>query len=297
VQTNAPKRLKIVKATNRKTAGFTLTELLVVLACLAILAATLLPALAATKLKELSTQCVDNLRQLTAAGIDYQTENKGIPWGQVNRLWFTPLNAVQNGEGIHWLCPLAPPPAVTNPANDAGTANEAWTWYVFSDPNNPASSIVVTNGSYGLNGWFYQYTSSMDGFINPGDATRFFGSAAAVTHPSLTPMFLDALWPDLWPYQGGTPDQYNSRNYNLFGNVNLTTGGTGTPRQGIPRCMIGRHGICPPATAPMNESTGILPWPDVGVNISLADGHVEYSSAQHLFQYYWNRNAVPVALP
>jgi prepilin-type processing-associated H-X9-DG protein len=47
----------------------------------------------------------------------------------------------------------------------------------------------------------------------------------------------------------------------------------------------------------MPESTGILPWPDVGVNISLADGHVEYSSAQHLFGYYWNRYAVPVALP
>jgi prepilin-type N-terminal cleavage/methylation domain-containing protein/prepilin-type processing-associated H-X9-DG protein len=285
-----------VKATNRKRNGFTLTELLVVLACLAILAATLLPALAATKLKELSTQCVNNLRQLTAAGIDYQTENKGIPWGQVNRLWFTPLNAVQNGEGIHLLCPLAPPPAVTSTSITQGTANKAWTWYVLSDPNNPASPSVATNGSYGLNGWFYQYSSSMN-FINPGDATYFFGSAAAVTHPSLTPMFLDAIWPDLWPYQGGIPDQNNSRLYNLFGNISVNTGGPGTPRQGIPRCMIGRHGICPPATASMPESTLLLPWPDVGVNISLADGHVEYSTAQHLFQYYWNRNAVPVALP
>jgi len=283
-----------VKANNRKKTGFTLTELLVVMAAVAILAATLLPALAATKLKELSTQCVDNLRQLTAAGIDYQTENKGIPWGQVNRLWFTPLNAVQNGEGIHLLCPLAPPPATTYTFIAQGTANEAWTWYVLSDPNNPASPSVVTNGSYGLNGWFYQYSSSMDGFISSSDATRFFGSAAAVTHPSLTPMFLDALWPDLWPYQGGIPDQYNSRNYNLYGNISVNIGAT---RQGIPRCMIGRHGICPPATASMYESTLILPWPDVGVNISLADGHVEYSSAQHLFQYYWNRNAVPVALP
>jgi prepilin-type N-terminal cleavage/methylation domain-containing protein/prepilin-type processing-associated H-X9-DG protein len=285
-----------MKATETKNSGFTLTELLVVLACLAVLAATLLPALAATKLKELSTQCVDNLRQLTAAGMDYQTENKGIPWGQVSRLWFTPLNAVQNGGSIHLLCPLAPAPAVTPTGISSGLANEAWTWYVSSDPNNPASPSIATNGSYGLNGWFYQYSSSMN-FINSGDATRFFGSAAAVTHPSLTPMFLDALWPDLWPYQGGTSDQYNSRNYNLYGNINLTQGGAGSPRQGIPRCMIGRHGICPPATASMNESTGILPWPDVGVNISLADGHVEYSSAQHLFGYYWNRYAVPVALP
>jgi prepilin-type N-terminal cleavage/methylation domain-containing protein/prepilin-type processing-associated H-X9-DG protein len=287
-----------VKANNRKRNGFTLTELLVVLACLAILAATLLPALAATKLKELSTQCVNNLRQLTAAGIDCQTENKGIPWEGPSQLWLGPLNTSQNSKAIHLLCPLASTPNVTT-GNSQGTANKAWTWYVLSDPNNPASPSIATNGSYGLNGWFYQYSSSMGGFINSSDATRFFGSAAAVTHPSLTPMFMDALWPELWPYQGGIPDQNNSRNYDLYaGFYSLNLGvAPGSPRQGIPRCVTARHGICPPATAPMYENTEILPWPDVGVNISLADGHVEYSSAQHLFQYYWNRNAVPVALP
>jgi prepilin-type N-terminal cleavage/methylation domain-containing protein/prepilin-type processing-associated H-X9-DG protein len=287
-----------VKATNRKITGFTLTELLVVIAAVAILVATLLPGLAATKLKELSTQCVDNLRQLTVAGMDCQTENKGIPFEGPSQLWLGPLNTSQNGRGIHLLCPLAPPLAVIPPGVSSGLANEAWTWYVSSDPNNPASPSVATNGSYGLNGWFYQYNgNSMGSFIVGSDATRFFGSAAAVTHPSLTPMFLDAIWPDLWPYQGGIPDQNNTRNYHLFGDINVTQGGPGTPRQGIPRCTIARHGICPPATASMTENTGILPWPDVGVNISLADGHVEYSSAQHLFQYYWNRNAVPVALP
>ncbi len=286
-----------MKANDRKRKGFTLTELLVVVAAVAVLAATLLPALAATKLKELSTQCVNNLRQLTAAGIDCQTENKGIPFEGPNQLWSASLNAVQNGGGIHLLCPLAPPPAVTYTGNAQGTANKAWTWYVSSDPNNPASPSIATNGSYGLNGWFYLYTSSMGSFIDPSDATRFFGSAAAVTHPSLTPMFMDALWPDLWPYQDGISDALDSRNFDLGGYVNVTVGGPGTPRQGLVRCMIGRHGICPPATAPMYENTEILPWPDVGVNVSLADGHVEYSSAQHLFQYYWNRNAVPVALP
>jgi prepilin-type processing-associated H-X9-DG protein len=47
----------------------------------------------------------------------------------------------------------------------------------------------------------------------------------------------------------------------------------------------------------MPETSITLPWPDVGVNISLADGHVEYSSAQHLFEYYWNRYAVPKPFP
>jgi len=286
-----------VKANDRKRKGFTLTELLVVVAAVAVLAATLLPALAATKLKELSTQCVDNLRQLTVAGTDCQTENKGIPWEGASQLWSTSLNTVQNSKAIHLLCPLASTPNVTT-GNSQGTANKAWTWNVLSDPNNPASPFVVTNGSYGLNGWFYQYSTGM-GFINTSDAARFFGSAAAVTHPSLTPMFMDALWPDLWPYQGGVSDTSTSLKYELYnenGNANLGVG-PGSPKQGISRCTLARHGIFPPVTGTLNENQTTVPWPDVGVNISLADGHVEYSSAQHLFQYYWNRNVVPKPFP
>ena len=287
-----------MKATNQKIAGFTLTELLVVIAAVAVLAATLLPALAATKLKELSTQCMDNLRQLTAAATVYQTENKNIPYASVSGIWFAPLSASQNSGAIHLLCPLASAPYQTNAYNQ-GTANRAWTWNVLSDPNNPASSIVVTNVSYGLNGWLYGYNPLSMFWINQSDAPNFFGSIAAVTHPSLTPMYVDALWPDLWPYQDGLSDAVNSRNYDLyndFGKANFG-GGPSNPYQGIGRCLIARHGICPPATAPMPESSLILPWPDVGVNISLADGHVEYSSAQHLFEYYWNRYAVPKPFP
>ena len=150
-----------MKATNQKEAGFTLTELLVVLGCLALLTATLLPALAATKLKELSTQCLGNLRQLAMTASIYQTENNSIPLVGVNAdlVHAVELSAKFGSHSLVVPAGLRRLRLRTSGITRA-TPIQSWAWNVLSDPNNPTSPWVVTNGSYGLNGWFYQYSGS-----------------------------------------------------------------------------------------------------------------------------------------
>lgn len=93
--------------TRRQQRGFTLVELLVVIAMVAILAALLLPALARAKTAAYRVRCVSNLHQLALAARLYWDDHEGrcFPYG----------GRVMNGGRLYWFGWIGPGPEGQRP--------------------------------------------------------------------------------------------------------------------------------------------------------------------------------------
>jgi prepilin-type N-terminal cleavage/methylation domain-containing protein len=273
--------------------AFTLIELLVVIAIIAILAAMLLPALAAAKRKSQELACKSNLKQMATAAFMYANDYGPLDYDNTGTsVWLPSLITYQAQVAAIRYCPIAssnnmPANLFTAGTSQAGTASYSWMY-----------ELVTNTSSYMINGWLY-----LEDTANPSGAWHWastqtsvgaagmFGKMDNVKHTAQTPIFCDAIWCDSWPNSGTASGPGDSLN----GQYNLYTGiGISTPMMG--RCCVGRHGLKDPRLAPtVNVLPGtLLPG---GINVACCDGHVEYSKLNNLWSYYWHAQSVPQAMP
>ena len=73
--------MKLSRNSRSRSRGFTLIELLVVIALIAVLIALLLPAVQSAREAARRMQCVNNLKQLGLAALNYESSNGTLPSG------------------------------------------------------------------------------------------------------------------------------------------------------------------------------------------------------------------------
>ena len=86
-----------VSRCRERATGFTLVELLVVIAIIGVLVALLLPAVQAARESARRAQCVNNIRQVVLATLNYEDTHKELPPGA---LWRDEENNLRENSGL-----------------------------------------------------------------------------------------------------------------------------------------------------------------------------------------------------
>jgi prepilin-type N-terminal cleavage/methylation domain-containing protein/prepilin-type processing-associated H-X9-DG protein len=276
--------MKIVQQPGK---GFSLVELLVVVAVIAVLAALLLSAISNGKAKARSAVCRNNLHQISVAHLIAVDDNQGAfgvmlspfealersdlqRWTYLDNFWRNNWGLRENG----WICPAAPPRPKIPPPN---TPDHFFQLGGIDFANTIRGDSFTREFSYLFNAAFDARAVKEFSESNNFDPTflKAFNVEGDVQNPSQTPVWGDGLYDEAFflasqgPPWAITPDHAVDIDFRL-------------PRHGSrPR------GIAPNELFPANEK---LPG---ATNLSFADGHVEQTPLERLWHQTWHRDYVP----